>query len=280
MEQRIIMMDEKKKAFLFSKKISVIITTLLIIAGWVATADAATIVLQNGATVTGTLIDYTEEQITIEDPATKQAKVIKTVFIKDMVLTDNEKRIVDRAKKKASGQTLPGDSLLPLLQPALGLMPGIAYPFGKLGGVVKIGFGGNLFFDLNVIPKPIRFQFRLGLSPGFLYHSVKGSDYSGSLMMIPVLLYAKFLYASDIGVRPYLKVGGGITPVMAGATSIDPTAAAAIGLGYCPTSLPYVEFFVEGGMMMAFESVRGDFITANIGVAYRFDSMVSGSGKK
>ena len=88
--------------------------------------------------------------------------------------------------------------------------------------------------------------------------------------MLPVIAYAKFLYNFGTGLRPYIKVGGGITPVMGGGTDIDPTVAVSLGLGYINPKIPYLEFFIEAGTMMVFESLRGDFITAKIGVAYRF----------
>jgi hypothetical protein len=97
-------------------------------------------------------------------------------------------------------------------------------------------------------------------------------------MMLPIIAYGRFIYNSKIGLRPYLKVGGGITPVMAGATDIDPTVAFCLGLGYINDKIPYIEFFVEAGMMMVFESLRGDFITANIGVAYRFGAPAASPG--
>ncbi len=112
---------------------------------------------------------------------------------------------------------------------------------------------------------------RFGLTAGFLYHGTTATDYASTLMHIPVNAYAKLQFMTKIGIRPYIKVGGGITPVISGpATDIAPSVIAGAGLGYSPNKIPYMEFFIEAGYMMVFESIRGDFITANIGVAYRF----------
>jgi hypothetical protein len=190
-----------------------------------------------------------------------------------------EKEAQEKAakEKEAKGKDIKlrgadKSNLLYELDPELGLMPGIAYPIGDLSKAVKIGFGANLFSDVRVpIPQDVKgFQIRLGLGVGFLYHTTSRSDVSSTLIMLPITAYGRFLYNFDIGLRPYLRVGGGITPVMAGSTDMDPTVAFALGLGYTNEKIPYLEFFVEAGMMMVFESVRGDFITAHLGVAYRF----------
>jgi hypothetical protein len=214
-----------------------------------------------------------------KDKAAKEEKEAKEKAAKEKAARE-EKEAKEKAAKeekevKGKDIKLRGtdtSNLLYQLDPELGLLPGIAYPFGKLGKAVKIGFGANLFSDVRVpIPQDVKgFQIRLGLSVGFLYHTTTRSDVSSTLMMLPITAYGKFLYNFDLGLRPYLKVGGGITPVMAGTTDMDPTVAFALGLGYINNKIPYLEFFVEAGMMMVFESVRGDFITAHVGVAYRF----------
>ena len=135
----------------------------------------------------------------------------------------------------------------------------------------------NVFSDLNIPMKLDIFKIRPGLSVGFLYHTTKGgssfslSKRSPYVMMIPIIAYFKFQFILPYGFRPYIKIGGGITPVLAqGLTSFDPTFAPGIGLGYSNDTIPYLEFFVDMGVLMAFEKVRGDFITVSLGVSYRF----------
>ena len=256
------------------KNLNFILIILLVLFCYQSNLKAATITLKAGVTITGTMIDMNDESITVKDSATKQLRNIKSVFVRDIILDPIEKKIEEKQKKgkdiKLRGERI--DTLLYDLQPELGILPGIAYPFGKLGKALKIGFGGHIFSDVRVPMKQENFQIRLGLSVGFLYHGTNRPDVSSNVMMLPVIAYGKFLYNFGTGLRPYIKVGGGITPVMAGATDMDPTVAVGIGLGYINNKLPYLEFFIEAGMMMVFESVRGDFITANIGVSYRFGS--------
>ena len=238
--------------------------------------DAATIVLRSGVTVKGKLIDRTDDEITIQDPDTKQMRVIKTIFVRDLVLEKDEQKLVDKLEKKKKGKDLKlrgtdeGEDLVKVIQPTIGLMPGIALPVGKLASKVQLGYGALLFTDVGIPMKPEIFKVRFGLSVGFLYHQTKSAKSSSSIMMLPVVAYTKLQFITAVGVRPYIKIGGGITPVMGGGTSIDPTFNAAFGIGYVNSKIPFMEFFFEAGMLMAFEKVRGDFITVNLGFAYRF----------
>ena len=229
--------------------------------------SAATIILKNGATVKGALIDKTDSTVTIQDQWTKQLRSINADAILSLTLEANEQKIVDAKKKKI----FVGDNLLPSLEPTVGIMPGIAYPVGKIGSRIGIGFGFNAFADVAIPVKPDLMAIRFGLSVGYLYHGTSNTDFSSSIMHIPVNAYAKLQFLTSVGVRPYIKVGGGITPVVSGpATDIAPSLVVGAGLGYSHAKIPYLEFFLEAGYMMVFESVRGDFVTANIGVAYRF----------
>ena len=258
------------------KKTSLLISALLLVPIIIVNSQAATIVLRSGVTVKGKLIDRTDDEITIQDPDTRQMRVIKSIFVRDLVLERDEQKLVEKLEKKKKGKDLKlrgGDDagdLLKTLQPSIGIMPGIALPVGKLASKVQLGYGALLFADTGIPMKTEIFKVRFGLSVGFLYHPTKSTKASSSIMMIPVVAYTKLQFITPVGVRPYIKLGGGITPVMGGGTSIDPTAAAAFGLGYINNKIPYMEFFFEAGFMMAFEKVRGDFVTVNLGVAYRF----------
>lgn len=245
--------------------------------------SAATIVLKSGATVKGALLDKTDEKITIQDPYTREVRTIKSDAVLSITLEANEQKLVD-AKKK-SGGIFAGKNLLEQLEPTIGLLPGIAYPVGKMGSRIKIGYGFNAFADVAIPVKPGVFAIRFGLTAGFLYHSTSGTDYASTLMHIPVNAYMKFQFLTGIGLRPYIKLGGGIVPVLSGSSSdVPPAALAAVGLGYTNAKIPFMEFFIEAGYMMIFESIRGDFVTANIGVAYRFGapaaSVAPTGGKK
>ncbi|MBN2078721.1 MAG: hypothetical protein JW838_07125 [Spirochaetes bacterium] len=225
-------------------------------------AFAATIVLKNGATIRGKLIHRTDAELTLEDRVTKQLRLIKSDQVKTITLDPGEEK---------AGLSADASVLLVSLRPTIGLMPGIAYPFGKVGKNLALGYGAMLYSDLQIPMSTQIFKIRLGLGVGFFYHPTKSTDYSPQLMIIPVVAHAKFQFITSVGLRPYIKIGGGITPVLAsGGSSMDPTFTGGLGLGYVNEKLPYLEFFIEAGAMMLFEKQRGDFITANLGVAYIF----------
>jgi len=256
-------------------KIIAALSIILLTVIYCMQATAATIVLRSGVTVKGKLVDRTDDEITIQDPDTKQMRVIKSIFVRDLVLERDEQKLVDKLEKKKKGRDIKllggeEEDLLKVLQPSIGIMPGIALPVGKLASRVQLGYGALLFADTGIPMKTDIFKVRFGLSVGFLYHQTKSTKASSSIMMIPVVAYTRLQFITPVGVRPYIKLGGGITPVMGGGTSIDPTFAAGVGLGYINNKIPFMEFFFEAGFMMAFEKVRGDFVTINLGVAYRF----------
>jgi hypothetical protein len=69
-------------------------------------AGAANIQLRSGAKLKGQLIDKTDEEITIQDPETRQLRVIKTIFIKDLVLDKNEQKLVEKLAKRPKWKDL------------------------------------------------------------------------------------------------------------------------------------------------------------------------------
>ncbi|MDM8001621.1 MAG: hypothetical protein QUS66_01750 [Bacteroidota bacterium] len=235
-------------------------------------AFAAQIVLKSGVTITGKLINRTDEEITILDPQTNQVRVIKSVFIRDLVLGADEQKITEKkTAQPGPGVVVAPGNLLYTLQPEVGLMPGIILPVGKMADRIKLGGGFFVFGDVGIPKMPDIVKLRLGLSFGFYYHTTSGTDYASSLMHLPLDAYAKLQFIAPYGLKPYIKLGGGITPVLAGgATDMAPGFIGAVGLGYTHDKIPYMEFFFEAGFRMVFESIRGDYIAINVGAAYRF----------
>ncbi len=235
-----------------------------------STATAATLILNTGAALKGKILEEKDDSVVFQNAENRQVLKIRLENIREVMLDPDEKKIADKSKKlKLLSE--PETDIITNIQPTLGLMPGIAYPFGNIGKAVKFGYGAHLFTDFRIPMKFQNFQIRLGLAAGFIFHGTTRSDISANLMMFPITIYGKFMYAFDMGLRLYLKLGGGITPMMAKSMiDMDPTAAFGIGLGYVPPRAPFIEIFFEAGMMMLFEQVRGDFINANVGVAFRF----------
>lgn len=275
------------------KRFHLLLLCIFTILIYQVTLHAATIVLRSGAAVKGKLIDRNDDEITLQDAETRQLRKIKTIFVKDIVLDPGEEKIGMKKKrdtardlKPQGGDEKPSD-FLSALDPTLGILPGVAVPFGDVSKAVNIGYGGTLFCDLALPVNIDILKIRPGLSVGFLYHTTKGgssfsfSKKSAYVMMLPINAYFKFQFIAPYGLRPYIKVGGGITPVLAqGDSSFDPTIAPGIGLGYVNEKIPYLEFYIEAGVLMAFEKVRGDFITASLGLSYRFGAPPPGSAKK
>ncbi len=168
----------------------------------------------------------------------------------------------DKDKKSADAKT----SQIAELQPAIGIQPAFTLAIGDLGPKAGIGFGAFLYAELRMPIKPMVFNLNLGFTGGFIYH--------GKFMMAPVMLYAKPMLQFNPGavfLRPYLKLGGGISPVFGSAgSSFDPTFSGGLGLGIVPAKAPSIEITIEANYLMLFETLRGDFINVNIGVAYRF----------
>jgi hypothetical protein len=254
-----------------------IIISIFLLSGFIliqqADLTAATVVLTSGVTIKGKLIDRSDEQIVIQDIDTRQVRTIKNAFIRDLTLDADEAKF---KQKKIKGITTDGSGLLYVLQPELGVLGGIAYPLSTVGKNLALGYGGSVFTDFALPMKPEFFKVRLGLSAGYQYHPTIDSKYANYLNIIPIFLYAKLQFITSVGLRPYLKVGGGYTPVLSsGGNSSDITAAGAIGLGYINNKIPYLEFFIEGGAIMFFERENAYMITANIGIAYRFGAGTS-----
>ncbi len=243
---------------------SILIPAFLFLA--VCGLNAATIVLKSGATVRGKMIDRTDNEIIIQDSATRQIRNIKNDQILNLTLEQDEGQF-----KKTKGGFVPGSGLLYVLQPELGILGGVAYPLDRVGKNLALGYGGNLFTDIAMPMKPEFFKIRLGLSAGYMYHPTKESDYAKYLNIIPIFLYAKFQFITGIGLRPYIKLGCGYTAVVtSGGNSSDLSAVGAIGLGYINKKIPFIEFFIEGGTNIYFEKTNAYMIMAHAGIAYRF----------
>ncbi|MBN1497482.1 MAG: hypothetical protein JXA07_11970 [Spirochaetes bacterium] len=232
--------------------------------------------LKSGATIKGKLIERNDEQIVLQDPATRQNRVIKSIFILSVTLDLDEQKIDEKQQKKkerrvAEEKAVEEGGIISVIQPQVGLMPGVALPVGKIADRIKIGGGFYVFSDVGIPKMPDIFKLRLGLALGFYYHTTSGTDYASSIMHLPLTPYAKFQFIAPYGLKPYLKLGGGIIPVLAGgASDMAPGLVAGVGLGYTHEKIPYLEFFFEAGFMMVFESIRGDYVTINLGAAYRF----------
>ncbi len=157
-----------------------------------------------------------------------------------------------------------------------GLMAGISLPMGDLGTALGMGFGGGIFADGLIPYSPMPdLLLRAGVNLGFYSFSTK-NEISATLLTIPFIVNCKALYPAANGFTPYAGLGLGLTTNMASGdvakSSYDPSFAINFGTGYNHSSIPSVDFILDIGFMMAFESVTGQFLTVQLGAAYKFDT--------
>lgn len=96
------------------------------------------------------------------------------------------------SKKTEQGARSKGGikAFLSKYQVRAGLLPGMSFPVGELGGLIKVGFAGNIFSDLAV---PISFlnsrglYVRSGLSIGYAPFGSAVSEYEAKISLLPSL---------------------------------------------------------------------------------------------
>ena len=260
-------------------KLTIFIAILLIIAIYAAQADAATIVLRSGVTVKGKLIDRTDDEITIQDPDTKQMRIIKTIFVRDLVLEPDEQKLAEKLeKKKKKGKDLKlrgtdeGEDLLKVIQPTIGLMPGIAYPLGKVASKIRLGYGAHPVHrrghphEAGDLQGPLRTFRRLSLSPDQVSQIVIEHHDAPHNRLYETSIHLRRRGAALHQDRRRHHPGHEQRRQLHSIRPLPPH----LDWDMLTDKIPFMEFFLEAGMMMAFEKVRGDFITVNMGFAYRF----------
>jgi|GEM_PF-3185029 len=163
-----------------------------------------------------------------------------------------------------------------------GLLPGMSFPVGELGGLIKVGFAGNIFGDLAV---PISFlnsrglYFRSGLSIGYAPFSSAVSEYEAKISLLHILAYAELSYPLQVGIKPFIRFETGGTfsslkdksenPGASDESSFDYTLAIGAGASYQHRAIPRVEFLLNLGYIILFEEVNGNFINISIGACYQ-----------
>lgn len=257
-----------KQAELFIVCLKGLVVTALI-AMPVANAFAAKVILKDGKVVEGPIIKVEEQSIKVQEYLTKRITEIKDWEILEVQYGPQEPKVTGNKYDKK-----PEPASVGSIQPMLGLYANVGLPLGSIASKASIGFGGLIWLDIRMPLPEMTFNMYLGFTTGFLYYGTSSSQVP-SFMMIPALVHTKLLFNVEVPqklwVRPYLKLAGGVTPVMGGGlTSIDPTFYGALGVGFIPAKLPKLELSLEVGAMMAFEKTTGIFMMVNVGVAYRF----------
>jgi hypothetical protein len=113
-----------------------------------------------------------------------------------------------------------------------------------------------------------------------MYFKHDSSSTAATLMAFPEYVHIKFSIQFPFGLMLYPKLGCGVSITLLKKkeykifsrkdNSIDLTAVGGFGIGYNPPAVKNLVLFIEADYKMLFESVSGQFVSASLGVAYRF----------
>lgn len=151
-------------------------------------------------------------------------------------------------------------------------------PMGGLADFLGVGMGGSMFASLDF---PWLKNSRMGFSAGFGTLQSTVPYFSATVTLIPMMLYYETYYIFSSDIRPYIRIGGGLTLAQyqgksladTGTTSIlsaDVTLDFGFGIGYRPTFLPRVEFLLYVNYFTAFEQAAGSFVMVSLGTNILF----------
>jgi hypothetical protein len=166
----------------------------------------------------------------------------------------------------------------------------------SLSEIYGMGTGVSAVFSANVTPLISvaalqAFQSRLGLNLGFVSFpsKISGPDFTATTTHMPIILFyeptREFSLSPAFAVRPFARIGGGMTRVTASTTRLDPatgenvslsassmdgTMLLALGSGFNFTKLPFMEFSLQASYYKVFESLSANFLYYSLGVHYKF----------
>ncbi len=194
-------------------------------------------------------------------------------YSKDEVKDDKNIKLQKEEKKNTS------ESIVEKTKFEIGAKGSFIIPFGDPAPFLGYGYGAALYFDLAPYEYKV-FSLRLGLSSEFMYFNHNTSSTLATLMVFPEYVYIKFAVQFPFGLLLYPKLGCGVSVALlkkkeykiinVNDTSIDLTAVGGFGIGYNPPKVKNLVIFVEADYKMLFESVSGQFLSASLGIAYRF----------
>jgi hypothetical protein len=184
------------------------------------------------------------------------------------------------AKKTIKLQVGPASSeIVEKIRPEIGARGTFITPFGSIKPNLGFGYGCALYFALTADGTGI-FSLRPGVTSEFMYFDHKTSSVKANLIMLPEYAHIRFLLQWDFGLFLYPKVGCGATFGFLKKTeygiksfnkkSIDLTVVGGVGIGYNPPKVKNLVVFAEADYMMMFESLKGQFVTASVGIGYKF----------
>ncbi len=165
------------------------------------------------------------------------------------------------------------------LRPEIGARGSFIIPFGDPAPSLGHGYGASLHVDIEPYAYKL-FSLRTGISSGFMYFKNGTSNVAATLLVFPQYVYLKFSLQTANGFLAYAKLGGGISVALLDKktygvigtkrAAFDPTAIGGLGFGYNPPKIANLVVFVEGDFSILFEKISGQFLSASLGIAYRF----------
>lgn len=269
------------------------------------TLSRAEIIRQkNGTVLVGTIVSETKAAIKLRDSKTGNEIFLARDQIANIVsekaidgpidtaklakLSANEWRNLEEKSKKISEEPTKAPEATPgfaqKFKPRAGLVFAYHIPSGEIGSALdpSIGFGALFDVRLPLFAQNSPMELRSGLSVSYAKFTSPGSDttLAGDVTIFPILLSNEFGYLTSMGFRPYAKLDLGVSMTSLkdksdnaekkDTSSMDFTLRAGLGAGYRHKSLPSLEVFLEGGYMMVFEKVNGNFLNIAIGATYHF----------
>jgi len=206
----------------------------------------------------------------------RRKDIVKIELAAD-ILAEREKR----RKLKEAGWFNIG-KFVDKYHPRAGLLGGLVVPVGDLSSVMAPGFGVDIFGDALLPFDIIRgLELRTGFAFGFDRLASAQSGYSATLTMFTVSANCEASYQAgtlkDLGIRPYVSIGfGGVYNSLSGEgdvktnSSFDFSVPVHAGGGYVFKKIPKVEFILDIGYLVSFETVTGMFLSVKAGAVYHF----------
>lgn len=151
-------------------------------------------------------------------------------------------------------------------------------PTGDLAKFLDMGYGGSFFATIDL---PWINNSRFGVSAGFGTMKSSVSYFNATVTMMPVMAFYEFNYIFRNNLRPYIRIGGGLTfasfqgksladTESSSVSSFDPTLDFGVGLGYRIRRLPGLELVLYLNYFTAFENNAGNFIMISFGTNFIF----------
>ncbi|MFC1668824.1 hypothetical protein ACFL20_00405 [Spirochaetota bacterium] len=228
------------------------------------------------------ILEITPGKVVLIEKETRKNMTIRRYKIKKIITLEKDKLDELRRKNLEERMRIENEgSFVGKFKPMAGLLGSTGIAVGDIGEVIVPGGGVKIYGDMLFLKFGGNFELRSGLLFGFSYNDAKSDNYTTNLMFIPFWVYADLAYPLNFGLRPYFRLGMGITAVMLKGdpgsaedlpetSGVDFTIPITIGAGYTFKALPMIEWVFDFTTIIQMETVSGYFISISLGAAYKF----------